>query len=121
MKTVRYIGDPNDNFGGPMKIVVKGKTYTKGEDTLVTEEREKHLRGHNHFETESDPWLEKDVEDENDETIETPITIKPEDHSDDDCIGLLKDRGVTIPRKATHEQLVQLVMDNGGFPEDTND
>ena len=67
MKTVKYIGDPNDNFSGPMKITVKGKTYTKGEDVLVTEEREKHLRGHNHFETESGPWEETSVDDETDE------------------------------------------------------
>src|SRR6185312_13170340 len=120
MKTVTYIGDPNDNFSGPMKLTVKGKTYTKGQETLVTEEREKHLRGHNHFETESGPWPEPDVEDENDEAVETSTELDPADHSDEECRAILVDRAVTVPKKANHEQLVQLVMDNGGFPRKTD-
>ena len=48
--------------------------------------------------------------------FEAPVKVEPP-LSDDEMRALLKDRNVKYPKNAKSDQLMQLVLDNGGLPE----
>lgn len=108
---VKYVGDPNDDFSGPRKLTVGGRTFIKDEEVDVPQGTlHNKLLGHNHFEVEG--RKEPVVEGEED-VVEEEVVV----HTIPECKAILDDRKVKYCEDASLEDLQALVEANGGFPE----
>lgn len=109
MAKAKFIGDPNDDFSGPTRMLWQKVEFRKGKFVDVPDALVGKLRTHNHFVVEGDPDPTADVQDEE---------VKDKVYGVPELRAILRDREVAYGPRMGVKALTELVEANGGLPSD---